>query len=275
MSFSKNRIARCFIGAEIHAPWLDTPLDGRIIAPIHRHLTLLFLGNISLDELFMHMDSFPKPSFVLAPSGILDRLLFLPKEDNCRVVAANVQGMNREIETFQEACALWFQSWHPNFSPHDFLPHVTLARSPFDPKEWENSFSPLPFFIPAIHIYESIGNLTYHTLRSFPLIAPFEEFQHTADMAFYIRGRGVDEIFFHAQLALSFYVPNLLSFIDSRPSVQSLDEVIIALNDWLARADEEEGIPFKAVSFHGKMEKIYYDNQNKHQLFQWEMIVDV
>jgi hypothetical protein len=94
-------------------------------------------------------------------------------------------------------------------------------------------------------------------------------------MAFYIRGRGVDEIFFHAQLALSFYVPNLLSFIDSRPSVQSLDEVIIALNDWLARADEEEGIPFKAVSFHGKMEKIYYDNQNKHQLFQWEMIVDV
>ena len=55
-------------------------------------------------------------------------------------------------------------------------------------QEWLDHFTPLPFFVKAIHLYQSLGNLQYQSLWESPLLSPFEELEHTADIAFLIRG---------------------------------------------------------------------------------------
>jgi hypothetical protein len=99
-------------------------------------------------------------------------------------------------------------------------------------------------------------------------MAPFVELEHTADMAFSLRGYSMAQLFSHAQLALAFYFPQLVTFIEKKEDFNSLDRIVMELNEWLSRVDGEIGIPFKAVSFHGKM-------QSHRDFLEWEMIVDV
>ncbi len=148
-------------------------------------------------------------------------------------------------------------------------PHITIARAPFDRNAWEESFSPFPFFIKAIHLYQSLGNLTYESLWSLPLLTPFEEFEHTADIAFLIQGEEMQELHLNAQLALAWKFPPMLPYLFKPAFKNSLNEVIIDLNERVSEADMRIGTPFKAVSFHGEVKK------NAQNILQWEMIVDV
>jgi len=87
-------------------------------------------------------------------------------------------------------------------------------------------------------------------------------------IAFSIRGNSIEQLHLHAQLALAFKSPQLIPFFTSRLQ-NSLEEVIISLNEMVSSADAEFGSPFKAISFHGT---ITPDEQN---ILRWEMIVDV
>ena len=60
-----------------------------------------------------------------------------------------------------------------------------------------------------------------------------------------------------------------LNFLQSNLTLETLDDVVIALNERIARMDSEVGCPLKAVSFHGEIEVL------SPSLLQWEMIVDV
>jgi hypothetical protein len=123
-------------------------------------------------------------------------------------------------------------------------------------------------FINGLHLYESVGNLMYESLWSFPLIAPFEEMEHTADIAFLIRGENLRQLYKNARIALAFRFPKLLNYDTPMEYIADLDDIVIALNSIVTQADAEEGCPYKAVSFHGHL------IQNAGY-FSWEMIVDV
>ena len=146
-----------------------------------------------------------------------------------------------------------------------WLPHVTLARSPFNISEWERGFVPLPFYFDTLHLYESLPGLHYKPIWSKALIAPIEELEHTADLAFHINGETEDELYNNAFTALSFHFPPLLDY--RQPPPQNFAEIVSTLNYALALADAEKGCPFKAVSHHGEL--------HKKPHLHWEMIVDV
>jgi len=258
-----------FFAAQILAPWPKEYPPARIIPEETRHLTLAFLGHNSFSKLKTLLPSIPQPLFVIGPAGMTKELLFLPK-DKSRAAAFSIDWLDREVElnSYQKELANWLQNQGYALDKRPFFPHLTIARAPFDKKQWQEQFTPLPFFIKAIHLYQSQGNLHYQSLWEFPLLAPFDELEHTADIAFLIRGHSIQKLYQHAQLALAFTFPPLLKFFSSHVQ-NSLQEIIISLNNIIAIADAEFGCPFKAVSFHGNI------TSNEHPILYWEMIVDV
>lgn len=261
---------RLFFGMQVKAPWPETFPAGRLLDEHHRHLTLAFLGKTELSKIHEALNSFPQPPFKLGFAAKFDQCLFLPPR-HPHVVAWHVKVLEERsrLDAYYAVFIHWLQE--KGFAPdtrHGFMPHVTLARSPFQQKPWEKAFSPLPAIIQDIHLFESVGNLHYESLWSYPLLPPFEEFEHTADIAYRVYGEGFNQLFQHASLALCFNFPLLLDFLITRDDFKNLDDVIIALNELVHRADSKIGCPFKAVSFHSHLEE-------KENILKWEMIVDV
>jgi len=253
-------IKRLFFGMQIGAPWPEELAPGRILLEEDRHMTIAFLGDVDLEKIQGMVSSFPNPSFDLGIAGIFDRPLFLP-DRTPRVAAWHVQFLEQKEEFLQFQRDL--VSWLNINEKGEFMPHVTIARSPFQISEWKNSFQKLPMYLKDIHLLESLGHSKYEIRWSFPILAPFEEIEHTADIAFRVRGKTLAQIYLHAELALSFHFPPFIRYFEEK-EVRNHEEIVQALNGSIARADAEQGCPFKAVSFHGEIKE-----------GEWEMIVDV
>ncbi len=258
---------RLFFGMQIVAPWPDELAPGRILREEDRHMTIAFLGDCELVKIEEMLASFPKPPFDLGIAGIFDRPLFLPHRTP-HVAAWHVQFLEQKKEflQFQRDFVSWLREKGLNIKEGEFLPHVTIARSPFKIHEWKNGFQKLPMYLKDIHLCESLGYSKYEVRWSFPILAPFEEIEHTADIAFHIRGKTLAQLHLHAQLALCFHFPAFIGYFEDR-EVNSQEEIVQSLNASVARADAEQGCPFKAVSFHGEIQE--------GEFLEWEMIVDV
>ena len=201
-------------------------------------MTVKFLGNILETEI-------PEliPPFELGKVGVFDEVVFLPK-DHPNVVAWKVHLYDSELT-----------DW---LGP--FLPHVTVCRQPFNEGEWLTHFRKLPVVFNAFHLYESVGNLNYISIRSIAFEPPFIPIEHTADYAYLIRGKSENELYLNALIALAFEFPSFAPYIQPCKSIKEINQCI-------ARADIEMGCPFKAVSYHGEVVAGKY--------LEWEMIVDV
>lgn len=263
-------IKRLFFGLEVSAPWPKEYPGGRLLEESHRHLTVAFLGNVPYDKIEACLPSLPLPSFKVGPAGICDKCLLLPPRFP-RVVAWHVDWIDNAhpLLLYQKHLADWLRDQGFHIDERDFLPHITICREPFIVKQWKEAFTPLPCIVTGLNMYESVGNLKYEPRWSYPLKLPFDEIEHTADIAFNIRGENLGHIHKHAQIALAFRFPELLSYLSRLENIKSLDQIVMDLNEVVARADAELGCPFKAVSFHGDI------IQEQDGTLQWEMIVDV
>lgn len=266
----QNDIKRLFFGIETHAPWPSHLPKGRLLEEDHRHLTLAFLGNIPFSPLKEKLNHFPKIHWKIGTVGYFDACLALPPH-HPNVIAWHAQAFDNDSPLFglQKILSEWLKMVGYSLDERPWMPHVTLCRKPFDADAWMKDFTPFPFYASSIHLYESLGNLNYMPLWSYPVKAPFEEINHTADVAFLIRGENLDQIYLHAFTAMAFKAPEVVKFFTSLSSLTHLDDVIIGLNDILSRVDREIGSPMKAVSFHGEIVPL------SDGLFQWEMIIDV
>lgn len=266
----KEEIKRLFFGAEVHAPWpLHLP-GGRLIDESQRHLTLAFFGTIPFPPLLALLDQIPRPAFLTGLTGRFDACLALPKR-HPHVIAWRAKWWEEKspLEEYQALLSRWLSSHRYSLDDRIWLPHATICRSPFDPKEWIEAFHSLPLYTTHIHLYESVGNLNYQPIWSLPLQPPFIEIEHTADMAFLIYGSNLRELYLNAFTALAFKAPELLGYFDPKEPVASLVDIVIALNGIIGQTDGAVGCPLKAVSFHGEI--IVEPNS----LLRWEMIVDV
>lgn len=259
---------------EAISPWQEDFPPGRVLLEADRHLTLVFLGDADLSRLQQLLDDFPKPSFSIGLAAVFDKPLFLPHRSP-RVAAWHINWLEQKTEflAFQKSLVLWLKN--QGFSlkegrndKEEFLPHVTLARKPFIIREWKKSFQQLPLYVKNIQLCESLGYSKYQVHWSHPILAPFDAIEHTADLAFLVRGKNLFQLHLHAQLALSFYFPPMIHYFDLSEA-EDLEKIVSALNGVIARADMEGGCPFKAVSFHGELKS------SEEQILEWEMIVDV
>lgn len=260
---------RFFIAFDVQAPWPKKLPAGRILEPDHRHLTLAFLGQHSRVQVLEQMQDFPTPPFSVAPVGVFDKLLLLPHH-HPRVAAwhAHWPQFSPVLETYHRQCRDFLLDQNYKLDLRPLKPHVTLARKPFSPRQWREAFCPLPFYVSSLNLYESLGHCRYQSAWELPFLPPFQEMEHTADLAFQVLGRNPSEILAAAQTALSFSFPEMTPFIAPLPDPLSLDDVILALNEWITRVDIAIGSPCKAVTYSGTLKT------NPSHL-SWEMIVDV
>lgn len=227
------------------APWPEELPKGRVLSAPDRHLTLVFLGESTMPDL----ESFPKPPFRIGLAGIFNKPAFLSN-----VVAWHIQWLEEGVLSYQNTLANWLNI------KGEFLSHVTMARKPYLVEEWSAQFRKLPLYVKNLNLYESLGYSKYKILWQYPLLAPFDEMEHTADLAFRVR----HPLYLHAQLALAFHFPEIIRYFEWS-AITDLDEIVSALNAMIAKVDSEIGCPFKAVSFHG----------TENPTNEWEMIVDV
>jgi len=257
---------RLFFGFQVDAPWPAHLPKGRVIEERCRHSTLAFLGQISFNKIKSLLPSFPSLPFLIAPVGFFDQPLFLPIQDP-NVIAWHMHLQN--LDSFYFTLVKWLNiNDIPVKIREDFLPHVTIARTPFDSREWQQEFIKLPFKITGLHLYESKGNLKYHSCWHYPIQEAFVELEHTADIAYKIYGHHLQEIYYNAFIALSFEFPEMLDYYIKVNKIDHLDDIVMLLNKCISLADTEIGCPFKAVSFHGNI-------QQQNNYLTWEMIIDV
>jgi SHS2 domain-containing protein/2'-5' RNA ligase len=263
---------RAFFAFETIAPWPEKLPSGRILKEQDRHLTVAFLGQTDFLKLQPLLETCPLPDFKVGKGGIFNKCLFLP-ERHPNVAAWHIEWLDNpeNIESYRETLILWLQENDIFIDTRHarFLSHVTIARKPQKPDEWKKAFHPLPVMITNLHLYESLGNSQYRPLWTHPIKAPFEEIDHTADIAFVIRGKNLVELHNHARLGLAFHFPSFLRAFSETAAAKTLDDIIIDLNATVASLDQEEGCPFKAVSFHGSIA------EQSDKTLEWEMIVDV
>lgn len=270
----KSDSKRLFFALEVHAPWPEELPPGRLLEAHVRHMTLAFLGNVDWPKLEAALETFPALPFAVGFTGQFDRCLFLPPR-HANVVAWHVEWYEEiaPLLDFQQGLCSWLAA--DQFLPtqqepqRPWLPHVTLCRAPFDKNAWQKAFQPLPFATGKIHLYESVGNLHYEPIWSYDILPPFEELDHTADVAYRVYGHSLQDIFLHARTALAFSFPPLQNYFGSANALNSLDDIVMELNGAIQRADAAIGAPYKAVSFHGSIEPF------KQNVLAWEMIVDV
>jgi len=268
----KEEVRRLFFGVEAHAPWPKSLPAGRLLDENQRHLTLAFLGNTSYPLLKGFLADFPEVPMLLGETGYFDSCISLPPRHPYVIAWHAVwHEMNPLLASFQKTLSNWLQMHNYSVDTRQWMPHVTLCRQPFDPHIWKKTFTVIPFYTSTLHLYESIGKLLYSSLWSYPILPPFKEIEHTADMAFLIYGKTLQNIYHNALTALAFKFPPLLKF--SKPTnflmLDSLDDLVILLNQLISDADGSIGCPLKAVSYHGDL--VPFQNT----LLQWEMIVDV
>lgn len=268
----ENEEKRLFFGLEVLAPWPPNLPPGRFLDEKHRHLTVAFLGKTNFPLLQKALETVPQPPFHVGLAGRFTECIFLPKRYP-NVAAWNVAWLddNQPLTAYQKTFVDWLlkAGFPPSQPNREWLPHVTLCRKPFHPAQWAKSFKPLPMISSNLHLYESVGGLRYEPVWTLPLLPPFEELEHTADIAFMVHGHTLQDILLHAQTALAFKFPAFLDFFSAPETLDSIDDVIISLNQLITDADREIGCPMKAVSFHGEVVVI------KNNVLQWEMIIDV
>ncbi|MDP1879911.1 MAG: hypothetical protein Q8K60_03100 [Parachlamydiaceae bacterium] len=269
---AKEPLKRLFFGIEAHALWPSSFPTGRIIDEKERHFTLSFLGNISFEILKTNLFKLNKLFYpvTLGYSGWFDSCLFLPHH-HPNVVAFQPKWTKKPLllEQIQKNLTDWLIELGYQADSREWLPHATVCRKPFNQQEWLQAFSPFPFYTGNIHLYESLGNIRYSPLWTFPVKPPFEEIEHIADIAFVIRGLSIQELYWNGFIALSFKSPDLIHYFIQSDELFELDEVIMLLNQCMSFADTHIGCPLKAVSFHGEAIK------GKDGIYEWEMIVDV
>lgn len=260
-------IRRLFFALPVSCHWPETYPEGRILTQTNRHLTLAFLGDSDWSKLNQSLKQFSGFQRKVGSATLFNNCLFLP-EKHSRVVSWEVLENSSYFSSVINELHNWLRQEGFLQDLKQFVPHVTIARAPFNIDSWKEDFQLRAVSFQEIHLYESLGHSQYRSLWSFPFLLPFEEISHVADRGFIIQGENIQEIYEHAKIALFFDEPIYLPFVNFHKKVDSLEDTIIALNELISICDEKIGCGYKAVSFTGEL-------GINNNVLVWEMIVDV
>lgn len=246
-------VKRLFLGFEVDAPWFKNMPKGRMVAPESRHLTLAFLGEIDCGKRLKHLEHMPVFPCKVGAAGICKELIYLPvKKPNA--VALSFKWLTQEelVLRFQQELTVWLQTFGYLASSGEsvFLPHVTLARRPFQTREWTEIFYPLPMITTHLHLYESVGQLCYKPIWSKRVLQPISRMvlpQNTCT-AFHLMANSYKDLWIHAWLGVSFIYPQVILENFSDCVFEDLEGVEEKLNSILKDFDIESHVILDKVA---------------------------
>lgn len=158
---------RVFIACSLKADWPQQFPPGKILTIDNRHMTLAFLGNIE-DIKLPILDQVPKPNFNQQPGGEFDKILALPKrKPRAMSYHARFTMEEQAMLDYQKQLIYWLSQYQFLVDDRPFLPHVTIARPPFEKSQWQHYFQPFTFLVTGIHLYESLGHRQFQILNSY------------------------------------------------------------------------------------------------------------
>lgn len=241
-------LKRLFLGFKVDAPWFSIMPKGRIVAPESRHLTLAFLGEVDEGGLVKLLEEIPMSSYKVGAMGICKELIYLPpKKPNVAALSFNWLTQSELMLRFQQELVLWLRRFGYLSSDFEnvFLPHVTLARRPFNPLEWKEIFYPLPLSTSHLHLYESIGQLRYKPLWSKNVWQPISRIVSPPEDAckvYRLMANTYKDLWIHTWLGLGFVYPQVVSEDFPYVVVGGLKEAEEQLNRILKHLDIESHI---------------------------------
>jgi hypothetical protein len=266
---------RCFIGFAVEGPWPASTLRESLRLS-DRHLTILFLGQQPRTVLLERCRRW-HPQLWSGPLLKAESWLRLPQEDPHVLALASAPCTQADalIHLIDEGRALFDPALpsddqmgrpggHGQTPGWSWLPHVTVSR---DPDQQADPLA-LPLWCADLHLYHSLPNRTYEPIWTWPIPRAFEEFDHPADRAFRCRGRTWPELTLALLWALSQQVPALVQGAALCAQASSQADAVRILNQLLSEADARSPIPWKAVTFHGRVEQHL-------EGMVWEVVVDV
>jgi len=160
---------RLFFALEVEAEWPEKLPKGRLLEEKERHLTLAFLGNVPYQKVLDLLEKLPKPAFGRLNGKFVECLFLPPRKAKCVSWRVAWSEKGEELAAYQKELSrrLYEEGLlsEENYR-REFLPHVTLCRAPFNKKEWQEAFSPLPMKSGRLRLYESVGELKYLPLWS-------------------------------------------------------------------------------------------------------------
>jgi 2'-5' RNA ligase len=191
-----------FLAFEIKGQWPASFPKARLIPDAYRHLTLAFIGPYDNSSVMNVVPTIPRFKDTISPSGRLDNLIFLPPGiERIAVLIPQFFDMPAVMNYQKEVSGDLLRKLGLQ-EKRSFLPHVSIARAPFDHKEWKEISWNIPFYVSSLSLYQTVASLRYDILWKQPYTPPFDEIDHTADLAYTIRGRNLSELFSHALLCL-------------------------------------------------------------------------
>lgn len=247
-------IKRLLFGFEAHAPWPAVLPDEKTLKAKHRHLTLLYFGDISYKKVHDEIRYMPKPPFRVGPVAISDSSLSLPNRSP-DIITWHVDSFgNDAINDYQQELVEYFAEHDYDFERKKYIKHITLGKSGALKKEMKQNFKPLPLYCSNLHLYESFKGEQFEPIWTYDLLPPFEE-QEGGQFILY--GESFQQVFLNAQIALAFKFPELVPFLDSSYQVRNLHDGGIRLTTLLNTAYRAIKIPIEKATFpdDGKQEK--------------------
>jgi 2'-5' RNA ligase len=245
---------RLLFGLEAHAPWPESLADVKTLKARHRHLTLVYFGDVSYKKLHDEIRYMPKPDFRVGPVAISDSSLSLSNRSP-DMIAWHVDPFGSDlINDYQYELVEYFTEKGYDFDKKKYVKHITLGKSSLLKKEMKKSFKPLPLYFSNLHLYESLKGDQYEPIWTYDLLPPFEEGKGGQ---FILYGESFQQIFLNAQIALAFKCPELVPFLDPSYQVRNLHDGGIRLTTLLNQAYRALKIPIEKATFldSGKQDK--------------------
>ncbi|MCB1082563.1 MAG: hypothetical protein KDK63_05405 [Chlamydiia bacterium] len=242
----KIDIKRLLFGFEVHAPWPKTLPDDSTLKAKHRHLTLLYFGDVSYSQLHQEIRYMPKPLFRVGPVAIADSSLALPDRAK-EIITWHVEPFGDDpIDEYQQEIDTYFAEKGYTFNNKKYVKHITLGKSAALQKEMKKNFRPTPLIFSNLHLYESLKGDRYEPIWTYDLLPPFEEKEGGQ---FVLYGESFQQVFLNAQIALAFKFPELVPFLDPTYQVRNLHDGGIRLTTLINQAYRAIKIPIEKATF--------------------------
>lgn len=251
-----------FFGFEIHSPFIEVFSYNKIGEKGSPFLPFLSFEETIFQKVCALLDYVPHPFFQVGPVALLETC-FLLRNRTLENLTLQIRRFGVDlIQPYQKLLHTYFiqEGCQPDRVP--LTQSIVCKPVSFLQKSRTNG-EQFPLYLLKLHLYKRCEEERYISIWTRPLLPPFKEVKQGN---FILYGENFQQIFLHAQIALSFKFPAFTPFIDDTYQVRNLHDGGVRLLTLIYKACDVIKMPIKKA--------IFPDYGAKEQgLLKWELSV--